>query len=607
MSSFRKKIFISHIILFLLFLVLLYYFAGSTVKRIVYHSMQARAQEIIVKIQSTTNDQDMIALMRTLRPLLFHRLSIINDKHHVLFDSHSQRLMGTKFSQEYIIQDDEVLQAIKKGTGYYDGYSDLLSQKFTYLVTAFDFHGKPYIMHSAFPYRYVEEFMRDFEIGFLIFAIVILLLFTVMTSLLLHHFSTPIQQIINMITPYQQGKASSLPEIRLHTTSQSDDFARLASTLNSLSNKVQNQINSLTRERNEKEATLESLTEGVLTVDENMCVCYVNSTALELLGKTQEELLGQPFHVPQQPRYLELLSCCQHEGRMLTDLLKVKRDGKKYYLHVVAAPKQPGGAILVLQDQSNHYRFVEMRKEFISNASHELRTPITIIRGFAETLQDNPDLPQMTVCSITGKIVHHCEKMTHLIANLLTLSDVEHIPHSRLLPCDLLSIVHTCRSTLLQKHPTAVVHLLVENEEIPLLTGDPHLLELAINNLLENAVKYSPAPAYIEVGVHLQDEFVEITVADHGFGIASEDFELIFDRFYRVDKARSRKMGGSGLGLSLVQTIMEKHFGSVSVSSRVGEGSTFTLLLPMHMETLLPEQIMHAKLEKKEEVSIKAL
>lgn len=603
MSSFRKKIFVSHIILFLMFLVLLYYFAGSTVKRIVYHSMQARAQEIIAKIQSTSSDQDMIALMRTLRPLLFHRLSIINDKHHIVFDSHSQRLMGTKFSQEYIIQDDEVLQAIQKGTGYYVGYSDLLSQKFTYLVSTFNFHGKSYIMHSAFPYRYVEEFVRNFEIGFMIFAIVILLLFTVMTSLLLHHFSTPIQQIINTVTPYSQGKASSLPEIKLSNTSKADDFARLAATLNSLSSKVQDQINSLTYERNEKQTTLESLTEGVLSVDAHMRVCYVNSTALQLLDKTQEELLGQPFSICQYPKYLELLSRCQHEGCMLTDLLKVKRDGQKYYLHVIAVPKQPAGAVLILQDQSNHYRLVEMRKEFISNASHELRTPITIIQGFAEMLQDNPTLPRPTVHSMTGKIVHHCEKMTHLIANLLTLSDVEHIPHSRLLPCDLLSIAHICQSTLLHKYPQAKIQVLHdEDAEIPLITGDPHLLELAINNLLENAIKYSPQPAQIEVRILVQEEFIEVTVSDRGFGIAPEDFERIFDRFYRIDRARSHKIVGSGLGLSLVQTIMEKHFGSVSLSSRLGEGSTFTLLLPMHLETLLPSQIVEKKMSLEESV-----
>ena len=143
---------------------------------------------------------------------------------------------------------------------------------------------------------------------------------------------------------------------------------------------------------------------------------------------------------------------------------------------------------------------------------------------------------------------------------------------------------------------------------MPLLTGDPHLLELAINNLLENAIKYSPEPAYVEIGVFLQDECVEVTVSDRGYGIAPEDFERIFDRFYRVDKARSRKMGGSGLGLSLVQTIMEKHFGSVSVSSRLGEGSTFTLLLPMHMEMLLPQQVMHAQIEKNEsEIAVRPL
>lgn len=583
MSSFRKKILISYISLFLIFIALLFPFAGRTVKRIVYDSMQGRAYELIAKIQSASDDQELVRQIRNLRPLIFHRVAIISNENKVLYDSHTRRLLGSKFSQEFVLHHPEVEQAAAEGTGYYEGYSDILSQRFAYLATSFDFHGKTYIMRSAFPYRYVEELLHDFKLGFIGFAIVVLLLFTLMTMLIMHHLSSPIQQLIRLITPYQEGRTTEFPEIKLKNSRRSDDFGRLAATLNSLSAKIQNHIKTLTRERNEKEAILESLIEGVVGVDEKMRISYANTMALKLLGRTKDEILGQHFSTTYQPKCQELLAACQKEDKVMTDVMQVKRDGHKLFLHIVAAPKKVDGAILVLQDQSSHYKMVEMRREFIANASHELKTPITIIRGFAETLQDNLGLPEATLHEVTGKIVNNCEKMTRLIRNLLMLSDVENMPASRLEECDLAEIAHTCSNNLRETRHQASVQILPASEGPFVLTGDPHLLELALNNLLDNAAKYSHAPAEITVRLSKNDATVTVEVTDKGIGIPAEDMDRIFERFYRVDKAHSRKVGGSGLGLSIVETIIDKHFGKIAVQSTVGVGTQFTLTFPIAM------------------------
>lgn len=580
MSSFRRKVLVSYVVLFLVFIALLVPFAGRTVKRIVYDSMQGRAQELISKIQSAADDQELVRQIRKLRPLIFHRVAIINDEHKVLYDSHTRRLLGSKFSQEYVLHHPEVEQASTEGTGYYEGYSDILSQKFAYLATSFNFHGKSYIMRSAFPYRYVEELMHDFKLGFIGFAIIVLLLFTLMTMLIMHHFSSPIQQLISQIIPYQEGRTTDLPEIRLKTRGRSDDFGRLAATLNSLSAKIQNHINTLTRERNEKEAILESLIEGVIGVDEKMRISYANTMALKLLGRSKEEILGHHFSTTYQTKCQELLINCQSEGKVMTDVMQVKREGQKLFLHIVAAPKKLDGAILVLQDQSSHYKMLEMRREFVANASHELKTPITVIRGFAETLQDNLQLPEQILQEVTGKIVNSCQKMTDLIRNLLALSDVENMPASRLEECDLLEIAHTCTANLLQTRHQAHVQIVPETAGPFILTGDRHLLELALNNLLDNAAKYSHAPAQITIALAQADDAVSVCVSDRGIGIPPENMERIFERFYRVDKVHSRKVGGSGLGLSIVETIIDKHFGRIAVQSTVGVGTTFSLVFP---------------------------
>ncbi|PJD96121.1 MAG: histidine kinase [Parachlamydia sp.] len=582
MFSFRQKILIAYVIVFLAFVFLLYPFASSTVKRIVIKAMEDRATELITRIQSAPDNEAMIRRIKYQKSGFFFRVSVISNEHKVLYDSHTKRLLGLRFSQDYVVSHPEVATAFQEGYGYNEEYSKLLSQKFVYIAKAFDFHGKTYVLRTAFPYYYVAELTRDFELGFLGLAGAVLLLFSLMTWFIIHYLTSPIEQILRLIKPFHDGVETTIPEIKLSWQNRKDEFGQLAETLNTLSSKIKNQIHNLTYERDEKETILESLAEGVVAVDKEMQVTYINHRAQELLKYPAHQLIGKNFKVTNQTKCYALLLACQHENRLLNENILIKTEHHKHYIDIVATPKKGDtGAILVLQDKSSHYKILEMRKEFISNASHELKTPITIIHGFAEALNDNPDLPREVYKEATSKIVRNCQRMTILIKDLLTLSDIEHIPPSRLVECDLEQLISACMTTIKDMFPQAEISLHKTEGMDFHLTADVDLMEMALTNLLENAVKYSNPPAKITIVLTKEVRMIKLTIADQGIGIPPQDLEHIFERFYTVDKAHSRKLGGSGLGLSIVETIIEKHFGKITVASELNKGTTFTILLPV--------------------------
>lgn len=586
MISFRQKIFISYLFVFLAFIAVIFPFSQRTVRDIVIKGMNDRATEIITKIEHAENNAELISTLKDQKSLIFFRVGIINDQLKLLYDSHIKHILGDKFDQEHIVSSPEVLQAELEGVGYHEEYSQLLDQELAYFAKSFDFHGKRYILRTSFPLKYLEELIRDFEMGFLASAIVILLLFSFMTWFIINYLTQPIHQIIAAVKPYQEGISTTVPTIKLKPLNRTDEFSQLANTLNSLSVKIRGQITNLMNERNEKEAVLESLIEGVIAVDSDLKVIFINSTALKLLNLQIGDIKGQTFTPKIEGTCYNLLKGCQEQGKVLTDSLQIKLGGEKYYLDLVAAPKkESAGAIVVLRDKTAHYKILEMRKDFVANASHELKTPITIIRGFAEALHDNPDLPKETSAEITEKIVKNCKKMDTLIKDLLILTDIDHIPESRLIDCDLYDLALSCAETMQDAYPEAKIEVKkVENTEYHLL-ADPNFLELAITNLVENAVKYSPLPAEILITLDIKHDWITISIADKGMGIPKKELEKIFGRFYRIEKPQAQRVRGSGLGLSIVETIVSKHFGHVTLESEVGKGSTFTIHLPAKRPT----------------------
>lgn len=591
--SFRKKIILSQIILFVVFFALLFPLVEKMASLLVRDSLIESTSELITLLEKASSEQELVQSLQDQEYYSFFRMSIINDNGEVIFDTHLKRLLGDRFRPYYPVKHKEVEEAFKTGRGYIIATSDTFDRKFAYMAESFQFLGKNYVLRTAFPYQQFQDLTQNFEIGVLIFSFVILLFFNALIWIIFNRLTHPIREIIEAIKPYQ--KEIELPQITLSKTlGPKDDFQRLVNAFNSLSQRIREQIENLKNERNEKEAILESLGEGVIAVDEKMNVLYINFIACKILGLSRRQVLLTHLEAPGEKVNQELLQkCrlllekCQLTQTILTDSHSFGKE-RKTYIDLVAAPKAQGmGAIVVLQDKTHHYRVIEMGKDFVANASHELRTPITIIKGFAETLHDMPDLSSEMLKSITEKIGRNCKRMENLVKDLLTLADIENLPETNFQPCDLVSLLENCRHTLLSVYPDAQVILEKFQEKI-VLSGDSGLLELAFFNLLDNAAKYSHPPAHITVRIEKSDEEeIKISITDQGRGIPPEDLEFIYERFYRVDKAHSRKIGGTGLGLSIVKTIIQKHDGSIEVASELDKGTTFTILLPIRHHTHL--------------------
>jgi two-component system, OmpR family, phosphate regulon sensor histidine kinase PhoR len=585
--TFRRKLYLSYFIVFLIFLALLFPFASRVVTSIVRKTLTTHTEQMIALAETAPTIPAMISRLQERQPYLFFRVSLIDPSGKILYDSHAQTERIAQEPASYLKEHPEIGEALRGEAGYSEGYSYVLAQSLAYVAQAFNFHGQTLVMRTSFPLLQITELTRDFEIGFLFLGVIVLLLFSLMTALIAFHLSRPIQSIISAIRPYQEGVIDRIPEIEIgKRTRRPDDFGRLAITLNSLTRKIESQLDALRAERNEKEAVLESLIEGVIAVDAKMAITDVNRTALQMLRMKREELVGHQFIVTGHQEFHDLLVACQqkHEPVTMTTQLGER---KLLFLDVIAVPKEiEQGAVLIMQDKSVYYRVIEMKKDFIANASHELKTPVTIVRGFAEALHDHPDMETEMIQSITEKMIRNCDRMENLVRNFLRLADIENLPRGNLQRCDLLKLVNLCKQTLLSVYPNAEVEVEKIPEQNLIILADPDLLELAINNLFDNAAKYSKAPAKIRVVLNelAGKDKVKITVSDQGIGIPAEDLEHVFQRFYTVDKARSRQLGGSGLGLSIVQTIIDKHFGSITVDSELGKGTTFTIILPINME-----------------------
>lgn len=577
---FRRQIFLSFVLIFIIFSIFMFPVVTGLIEMIQEENLHARTKELIDDLDSASDFDEMIKKLKERERYIFFDISLFDSSGNYLFDTHS---LEGGFDDEKRRQHNEVEAALQTGSGYEVRYAPIAKQKMAFMAIKFTFRGQEYVLRTAFPYGQIAALTHDLTLAIFFLGICALLLFGFLAWFIIHVLTRPIQEIINAIKPYQLGEVEHIPEIKLgKAIKPGDEFAKLAETFNSLSRHIDHQISSLIQEKNEKVAILESLIEGVIAVDATRSVIYMNRMAEVFLNIKEKELVGKNFSLAKQPLCEELIQEATKKGQPALLVLKPDRKQKRY-LDVIAVPRDKGGAILVLQDKTGLHVVVERGRDFIANASHELKTPITIIRGFAETLHDHPELTAEVTHEITQKIVNNCQRMDTLVKNLLTLAAVdEGLPRSRLQECDIEDLVEQAKQTILSVHPNAHIRLTTKGREPFLLMVDSDLLFQAILNLLDNAVKYSKPPAEVEVRIEKYPKEFIIRVSDKGIGIPQEDQDRIFERFYAVNKSHSRSLGGSGLGLSIVERIIEKHEGKIEVESEMGKGTTFIISLPIY-------------------------
>jgi two-component system phosphate regulon sensor histidine kinase PhoR len=363
-----------------------------------------------------------------------------------------------------------------------------------------------------------------------------------------------------------------------------DELGELASIINRSADQLQGRMAEIARDRGRTEAILSALDDGVLAVDHHGHVILANPRLTRAMDLT----------APIGRHYLEVVR--QREvGALIEDVLRTaeRREAEVELFHlrraytITAVPfpgaeGTPHGAVLTFNDATERRRVESMRRDFVANASHELRTPLTSIRGFVEALEDGALGEPETARRFLGKIRTHADRMATLIEDLLELSrlegrDLEPEWTETFVP----DVVEEIAASFAGLATRKDVALRRSDRGAPTVETDPERLRRILENLVDNAVKYTPEGGRVEIVTSATaDGGVRIDVADNGPGIGAEHLERIFERFYRVDKARSRELGGTGLGLSIVRHLAEGMGASVSVESEPGRGSRFSVTLP---------------------------
>ena len=240
------------------------------------------------------------------------------------------------------------------------------------------------------------------------------------------------------------------------------------------------------------------------------------------------------------------------------------------------------GILVVLNDVTQLRRLENMRRDFAANVSHEIKTPLTAIKGFVETLQHNAIDDHEEIQRFLAIIEKHVNRLTAIIEDLMQLSRIEQQQESDLVLAkrDIKEVIQSAIAHCSDVARKQNVDIIFSGDQVVTALIDTTLLEQAFINLIDNAIKYSDAGSVVEISTSIEEDGVKIDIQDHGIGIPQEHLARLFERFYRVDEARSRKLGGTGLGLAIVKHIVQSHKGHVTVESQPGEGSTFSIILP---------------------------
>jgi two-component system phosphate regulon sensor histidine kinase PhoR len=370
-------------------------------------------------------------------------------------------------------------------------------------------------------------------------------------------------------------------------TPEVDELAQLASAVHTLREQLVERGLTIGRQDTEQEAVLDSMIEGVLAIDARQRVVGINRAAADLLGLDLDAVVGRPMQDlirnPDLRRFaLRAIDCREPVEDDI--VLPGPRDRTiRVRGTALRDVSGEGGAVIVLNDVTDLKRLETVRRDFVANVSHELKTPVASIKGFVETLLDGAADDPEDCRRFLGIIARQADRLEAIIEDLLALSRIEQSEGAGALPVErtpIAAVLQTAANDCLPRATDRRIMLEVDCD--PAVDGlvNAPLLEQAVINLVDNAIHASEAGGTIRVAAARDDEWLRISVHDEGCGIAPEHLPRLFERFYRVDKGRSRVQGGTGLGLSIVKHIVQAHQGTVSVASTPGAGSTFTLRLP---------------------------
>lgn len=580
------QVYFSYLLIILFSLVTVAWFASSALKRTLLEQtasdLGARARLVeheILRLLMAGSFDTIQDLCVELHGKTDTRLTVVLPSGEVVGDSRENPAAMDNHAAR-----PEIQAALAGKTGKATRYSYTLHQNMMYVAVPLSKNQNTVgILRVSLPIMHINETIYAGYLRIALGGLVTVLIAGLVGLFVVRRISRPLEAMRLGAERYAAGDLThklALPPSR--------ELADLAAAMNLMAARLHERLETVINQRNEQEAMLASMVEGVLAIDGAERIISLNRTAETLLGVTTAEAVGRLVH--EVLRNSELITLVENvltsDGPIEEEIIIHERERR--YLQIHGSPLRDAagrriGGLIVINDVTRLRRLEQVRQDFVANVSHEMKTPVTSIKGFVETLRDGAVNDPETAQRFLEIIARQAERLNSIFEDLLTLSRLEQetdraqITRGEVRVRQVLAeAIQVCEFAAQEKK----VRLALSCPDDLVIAANGPLVEQAVINLIDNAVKYSEPESAVEIGGELRSDEIVITVKDTGSGIEEIHLPRLFERFYRVDRARSRKLGGTGLGLAIVKHIAQAHGGRVSVQSSPGVGSVFTIHLP---------------------------
>lgn len=558
--------------------VLYYQFRSFLYQRVEYALEQsiALAEQSLDRQKILQNDTAYLkGFADRIGQILHCRLTIIDISGKVLADSEVP--VDQLPSVENHLQRPEIQQSLKETFGFHIRRSSTIGQNLLYTSKLIKYENRSIgFLRLA---RYAEETNRMLSTARMYFVgggLLVLIISALLVTLLARKINRNLNAVIENARKIANGDLEAKIQIN-----SKDELSELGSSLNEMAQKISIYLQESSREKQDLNTVLSSINEGIIAIESNKKIIFFNNKALKLLNNDAQSVLGEYYYQVIRNQHLNfLLNNFFEKPFLISDEIQI--DNKRT-LEIVITPfhieaHRRRGVVIVLRDISHYKKLEKIRRDFVANVSHEFKTPLAAIRGYAETLLDwaleDPNVNRKYV----KKIVKQSDQLENLVSDLLQLARIERLQNIELKAFDPTPVIQDVLNEYseMAQNSRIRLHSQLQGNDTQIL-GDPEMFRSIMANLVDNAIKYTPEEGEVWVSCQINAKYGTFSVKDNGIGIPLQEQERVFERFYRVDKGRSRAIGGTGLGLSIVKHLAELQQAEVWLQSEPERGSCFSV------------------------------
>ncbi|EAE9266203.1 PAS domain-containing protein [Listeria monocytogenes] len=588
MKKLWLKIGLSFFILFFVVMVIVGVFSGELMKSTYLNMKESQLEDDAKILLQTTNmenldlDKDAATIQKSLDPLgedIDARITVIDSEGDVVAD--------TKKDPEKLdnhMNRPEVTDILKKGesVGISIRESDSLGYSMLYVAVPVKHQGKTDgVLRISISLESVDAAVAKLWGNLALIFGIALVIIAAISVFIARKITRPVREIIEVSTDLANHKYDS----RIHGKI-SGELQDLSISVNTLAESLETQMFEIKQNEQRLNAIVQNLVSGVMLINVDKQVIMTNRTMYQILGET--EITGKPFYEVIKSFALSQLIEGTFETKTIQQKEIILYFPREMILDASVSPilgenGEITGIILLLHDITQIRHLENVRSEFVTNVSHELKTPVTALKGFAETLLDGAMYDELLLKKFLTIIKEESDRLHRLIMDILALSRIEQNPVAENVELvDVDEVIEQSARTIFEMATEKNIRVTIPEKTSAsvMIETDRDKLQQIIINLLSNAINYTPVDGKVEVKLIEQEAEVIIEVTDNGIGIPAKDIDRVFERFYRVDKARSRHSGGTGLGLSIVKHLVENCGGRIEVESQEEVGSTFRVTLP---------------------------